>query len=90
MSQTQSVTIIGPNLRDQSKGQFHVHAAGCGDIRKQANRDPEFRNGWTIEATSLVEICDDVYPPDDFECESGQFIGEFHFAPCVKLPKENN
>jgi hypothetical protein len=28
------VTICGPNLRDQSKGSFHVHAADCADLVK--------------------------------------------------------
>jgi len=28
-----NVKIFGPNLRDQSKGQFHVHAAECGDCK---------------------------------------------------------
>lgn len=29
------VTILGPNLRDQSKGSFHVHRAGCADLHKR-------------------------------------------------------
>jgi hypothetical protein len=28
-----NVRICGPNLYDQSKGDFHVHADGCGDLK---------------------------------------------------------
>lgn len=84
------VAILGPNLADQSRGDFHVHAAGCSDIGKVrflsgiAKRDCS----WEMEASSLTEIVDAVYPPDQFECESGEYMQEFHFAPCVKLPVE--
>jgi hypothetical protein len=80
------VTIIGPNLRDQSKGTFHVHAEGCADIARSARRDPAFRDGWTIEAASATEVSDAVYPPEDFGGESGDNVSDFHFAPCAKLP----
>jgi hypothetical protein len=39
------LTIVGPNLLDQSKGDFHVHAAGCADLsrgqyrRRSVNKD---------------------------------------------------
>jgi hypothetical protein len=78
------VTICGPNLRDQSKGTFHVHAAGCADLIKHARREPEYSNGWTIEAFSRAHVCDEVYPPGDFECEPGEYVHDFHFFPCVK------
>ena len=29
------LTIHGPNLIDQSKGDFHVHAAGCRDNHRE-------------------------------------------------------
>lgn len=77
------VTICGPNLRDQSKGSFHVHAQHCLDLRKRVTREPEYANGWTIEADSRVEVCDVVYPPENFECESGEHLSDFHFFPCV-------
>lgn len=34
------VRICGPNLNDQSKGTFHVHADGCPDLRKYG---PQYR-----------------------------------------------
>jgi len=82
------VTIIGPNLRDQSKGTFHVHAAGCADIAKMARRDPAYKDGWTMDAESRAYICDAVYPPEDFYCESGEYLFDFHFFPCcAHLPE---
>jgi hypothetical protein len=91
MATTQKVHIVGPNLVDQSKGSFHVHAVGCGDMKRMAKRDPEFALELEQEASAseyctLTEICDAVYDPDDFECESGEYLNDFHFAPCVKLP----
>lgn len=81
----QRVTIIGPNLRNQSKGQYHVHAEGCLDVM----RDPH-RYGYhhaephrIIEAASKVEIVNDVYG----DVIAAAYFDEFNFAPCVKLPK---
>lgn len=83
---SQSVTIIGPNLRDQSKGTFHVHAAGCADLKRLAHREPEAAEyPLTFEAESLTEVCDEVYPPEDFEYESGEYLFDFYIAPCVTL-----
>lgn len=77
------VTICGPNLRDQSKGSFHIHAAGCADLKRGARLEPEYRNGWTIDADSRLEVCEDVYPSDQYECEPGDFIYDLHFFPCA-------
>lgn len=80
------VTIAGPNLRDQSKGSFHVHAAGCADIAKAAARDPEFRPGraWTFDVVDRLEVSEAVY--GDIIEENGDtpanYLGDFYFAPC--------
>ena len=76
------VAIAGPNLNDQSKGTFHVHAAGCADLKRGARREPEYGNAWVIEAASQTEVCDAVYPADQFECESGEYVYDFNFFPC--------
>jgi hypothetical protein len=76
------VSIFGPNLRDQSRGDIHVHAEGCADIARMACREPEYATGWSMEAASRVEVCDAVYPPEDFGCEPGEYLGELHFFPC--------
>lgn len=65
------VTICGPNLRDQSKGTFHVHAAGCGDLVRHARREPEYSNGWTVEVSSRREIVEAIYS-DHMDEERGE------------------
>lgn len=89
-----AVTIIGPNLYDQSKGQFHVHAQGCSDI----TRDPK-RYGYeqasphmSTEAGSYADVAEYVYEDIMAEAEPGSryteadaYVDEFHFAPCVKF-----
>lgn len=81
----QRVTIVGPNLPRQAQATFHVHAEGCADLKRGWIKDYA-PDGWTIEATSLTDVCDEVYPPEDFECESGAYLYDFHIAPCVTLP----
>lgn len=88
---TQSVTILGPNLADQSKGSIVVHAAGCSDIAKVRGFSGP-ADAWTTDFASKREIVEDCYPPDQFEWSDGpndqNYWGDIHFAPCVKLPKE--
>lgn len=83
------VTICGPNLNDQSKGQFHVHAAGCSDLKRHAHREPEYEHGWTIEAESRVDVATEVYAdhmaerePSDPWSKPEPYVSEFHFFPC--------
>lgn len=81
------VTICGPNLRDQSRGDFHVHAAGCADLWKGIVREPEYDNGWTIDVASRVEAATEVYA--DIAAENGHedgepYLGTMHFFPCCE------
>lgn len=82
------VTICGPNLRDQTRGEFHVHAEGCGDLARGARREPAYREGWTIDAASPEDVAMAVYDPDehgyDPETEIDNYVGEFHFFPCTE------
>lgn len=86
------VTIFGPNLNDQSKGTFHVHAADCADCRHYGpGRKYGGETGWTIEVGSQFDVVTDVYPPEDFnyDASADEFDGyanDFHYAPCVSLP----
>lgn len=86
------VTVIGPNLRDQSKGEMHVHASGCADIARNVNREPEYANGWEIEAETIEDVTHAVYDPDDFgydaETETDDYTQSIHFFPCVTLPNK--
>lgn len=76
------VTICGPNLRDQSKGEMHVHAAGCADLVRGAAREPEYRSGWTMEAATQLEISHEIYPPEDFDLDPELVEGSIYFFPC--------
>lgn len=92
-----AVAIIGPNLYNQSKGQFHVHAKDCSDIE----RDPK-RYGYAsaaphmvAEAASEDEVAEFVYGDMMDEAEPGSrwakaeaYVEEFHFAPCVEFKEE--
>lgn len=94
------LTIVGPNLIDQSKGTFHVHKAHCADLNKRiyaANRRYEMHNETHDTVRSLVES---YYGPsagsfyeeagyDDPETAWEHYVGEFWLAPCcAKLPTE--
>lgn len=82
------VAICGPNLRDQSKGQLHVHALGCADLAKGAVREPEYREHlrMDLDADDRREVVEAVYPPEDFgytwEDDGEMYLSEFHFFPC--------
>lgn len=87
------VVIVGPNLYDQSRGQFHVHAEGCADLQ----RDPDMREsiatqgGITLDAGTRLDVEESIYGPEagDFDRpHRGAWLDEFHFAPCCKeLPR---
>lgn len=84
------VTIIGPNLRDQSKGDMHVHAAGCADIARMVGREPEYANGWEIEAESVKDVVTAVYDPSEFQYDADDpddldpYITSIRFFPCTE------
>ena len=82
-----ALVICGPGCRD--KANFHVHAAGCVDLARNARRVAEYHPSarMALEASTRVEVCDFVYAPDDFECASGENLGDFYFFPCCgELP----
>lgn len=78
------VTLCGPNLRDQSKGTFHVHAADCTDLTRGARREPEYRNGWTIDADFRTDVAIEVYADhmDENGDEPSAYVSDFYFFPC--------
>jgi hypothetical protein len=87
----QHVWVYGPNLQDQSKGQMHVHKAGCADTKRgqYPNVDPP----WSIvDATSMKSVVHDIYPPGQFEYDGDtewkDFASDINFFPCVTLPEE--
>ncbi len=94
------VTIIGPNLLDQSKGSFHVHATGCAHLNRGEYRRLGRDAGIYHEDHDTVRsVVDSVYGPEsggfyeeaDLDPETAwtDYVHDFHFAPCTKgLPTE--
>ena len=77
------LTVIGPNLSSGST--FHVHKAGCGDIKRKATYRKADK--WTADFASLQEICEDVYTDIMNENEGSlaewtAYTGEFDIFPC--------
>lgn len=82
------VHVIGPNLPDQSKGQFHVHAKDCADVtRSRDYRSKEFAHdrSHTIEVKSLAEVSAYVYADQigqgEMTAEGG--VSDIYVFPCV-------
>lgn len=85
-----AVTIIGPNLPDQSKGDFHVHAQGCRDIRRSYGGCSKY----DLEVEAAIDVAEFIYEDhlhdEGIEPESEEAIayfdmciGEFYFLPCT-------
>jgi hypothetical protein len=82
-----SVVVIGPNLHG-SDSAFHVHAAGCADIYRNAlYRSAEFNDDKCnpLDFDSVEEIADYVY---DFEENPRDLVNDFEVFPCVNFKKE--
>lgn len=87
---SQTVTIFGPNLNDDRKGTFHVHAQDCADCRKYGpgTKFGGDDHGWTLRVDSRDEVGADI---DDGHIAEGSMtiedaVADCYFAPCVTLP----
>lgn len=76
--------IFGANLRDQSKGQFVVHAADCADCKKLEKIGEHccIETHDTFLGVS-ASIWSDMINEGSMSAEDG--LAEIHFAPCAKL-----
>jgi hypothetical protein len=75
--------VLGPNLPDQTKGDFHVHAEGCRDIARYPR---SIRDGGTLlDVNSVEEISAVIY---DFEENPEQYAHDFYDFPCVKFEEK--
>lgn len=89
------VTILGPNLSSkmQAKGQFHAHATGCGDIKRNY-RDgddafiQEFESVQDIVECLFSDFIGDPYGELGYSPRWEDYMnnGEMFVAPCVKIP----
>lgn len=85
------VTIIGPNLYDQSLGSFHVHAAGCRDITRDPKHygyyESQGGHNMDLDADSAEAVVEFVYGDQMAENPGStvaDYMPDFHFAPCCK------
>lgn len=79
------VGICGPNLRDQSKGQFHVHSADCRDLRLYGP-DAALRGEvpWFADVTDRAGAVYEVYADQIGEGSPYDACRQdLHFAPCL-------
>jgi len=73
------LTIFGANLRDQSKGQFVVHATGCAHCARLAREQKS-----TGEYDSAEAVARDVYADQMNEgLELADAMMDIHFCPCT-------
>jgi hypothetical protein len=87
------LTVHGPNLKDQTRGDFEVHAADCAD-----NARVEYLFGKptaadlardTAEYATAIELAETIYADhiDEGSTTAEDELSSFHFAPCCdKLP----
>ncbi len=88
------VTVCGPNLPDQRKGDLHVHASACPDLNRGQYRRLPKHLVHTLDVGSMQEVVEFMFPPDDFEWdpadenEWSRYRDEFAWFPCIqgKLP----
>lgn len=88
----QTVTIVGPNLIDQSRGTFEVHKQGCSSTYRNTNESPSYA-GWDVEVESKLDVAEEVY--SDHACDENEYesegywqhlandVADFHFHNCV-------
>lgn len=65
---------------------FHVHAAGCRDLRKAGYR---WADSFPLEASTVLEVAEQVYPRGAFDWEDADggaaYLGDFRVYPCAHL-----
>jgi hypothetical protein len=84
--------VVGPNLPGslQKKGQFHVHTAGCKDLKRNPIRSEVAQTGSLIRVNNLFEIVTWIYEPGSFDWDpedpgdAAAYWGDFHWAPCTR------
>lgn len=85
------ITVMGPNLPRPlcDKGDMHVHAAGCADLRRYPKGIDQ--GGWTINVEDVRSVVVAVY--DNMIDESGltweDYVSDLYWAPCTStLPHD--
>lgn len=95
------LTIVGPNIPQNTHETLHVHKAGCADLKRGVYRAVSPYEKHDEEHDSVESLVEEWYGPNGgsfYEEAFGEDIpadawthyeSEFWIAPCVKdLPRE--
>lgn len=85
--------VIGPNLNDQSTGEFHVHAAGCQDLRnygfgKRLGGDiSDVKHPVDLDTLQdmVLYVYDNGIMEESPDTPWQAYLSEFHVFPCCRL-----
>lgn len=81
------VTIYGPNLRDQRRGDFHVHVQGCAHSKQYTHLGPD--NTLDLDVDNRWDVIQVIYAdfvPEEVRSVSGKtdIASNVYFAPCCR------
>lgn len=86
------VRVVGPNLNDQTRGTFHVHADGCADLKKYGpgrrfGGDEYGERETPLDVDTALEVVEEIYADqldENPDVTAADWLDDFYFAPCVK------
>lgn len=76
---------------NDGRSTIHVHAEGCRDADRLWKDRQHNGSRWTAAAATQADAVREVYPPEDFEYDPGdwhEFAGDLKFYPCAQLEAE--
>lgn len=94
---TQTVTIVGPNLINQNRGQLEVHRPDCKARYRNTRENPKHA-GWDVDVEDTLDVASAVYDDhagdegleygtlDYWEYQQGN-LSDFNFCNCVSVPE---
>jgi hypothetical protein len=82
------VVVIGPNIMQPGTTGFHVHAAGCRDIRRPKYLDApsEVMDVETVETIAREVYSDHIREAGD-PSDISSYIADFTVLPCAAALK---
>lgn len=80
------ISIHGPNLATQSKGQFVAHSAECGDNGRVKSLCGRQSQPFTIDVANREQCALEIYGDqiEGGECDMETALADIHFCPCCK------
>jgi hypothetical protein len=83
------IVIHGPNLTDQSKGQFHVHTVDCQDNKHYGRGKYGGETGWVVKDVDPTDVerqvAENIYGDfEEYDENPDSYLGDAWIAPCIK------